>query len=295
MPTPSSRSSLALFVLALLAGAVSLGCIAAAPEEDLDTESEAEFDEALTPGANGGACTQSPYNCKLRVEGGNVVDNSKGGLWAVADATVVDGNGDPMGVNTRDHLRFNYGQTRHMKGTTFVYARSTSTNSGGWFPIDAVAGEESLRQKVGEVNARDTGGDRLGCYKVRSSHDEALVEKKVVYDAQGDYERAGDYLSLPRANGGRYANMAFNVPGFGLGGPAIDIWPAGTKFRRVAVPTSSGKPSISIPLWVKDGSGRYRKQSGAMTFVYGYVVSETGPKRFGWMSYDALTTTTGCP
>jgi hypothetical protein len=81
------------------------------------------------------------------------------------------------------------------------------------------------------------------------------------------------------------------VPGFGLGGPAIDIFPAGTRFRRIDVPTTTGEPSITIPLWAKDGSGDYKKQSGTMKFIYGYVNTEPGTKRFGWMSLDALVAT----
>jgi hypothetical protein len=42
------------------------------------------------------------------------------------------------------------------------------------------------------------------------------------------------------------------VPGFGLGGASTDHFPAGTRFHRVRVPTSTGRPSITIPLWVKD-------------------------------------------
>lgn len=292
--TFSVASKTWLLSLALLAAPMT-GCIAATDDgEDVLEDSVVEQDEALSPGVNGGACVQSPFNCKLRVSGGNVVDNSQDGLWAVEDAPVVDGNGDLMAMNTRDHLRFNYGQTRRMNNVTYVYARSTSAGSSGWFPITAVLGEQSLRDKVGEVNAKDTGLSRMGCYQIRSSHDESLVEKKVVYDSQETHERAGDYLPLVRANGGRYANLAFNVPGFALGAPAVDIFPAGTKFQRVDVPTDSGRPSIDIPLYVKDSAGRYRKESGTMKFIYGYVVSKTGTKRFGWMAYDALTSSSGC-
>ena len=268
-----------------------LGCGAPGDFDEGEDEEISVGEEALTPGVNGKACTKSPYNCKLRVEGGNAVDNSKGGLWAVHDAPVVDGNGVVIGLNTRDHLRFNYGQTRHMNGTTFVFARSTSMNAAAWFPIDEVYGEQSLRDKVGEVNAKDTGLERMGCYRVKSSHDPVLAVKKVVYDTESSQEEAGDYLSMPRANGVRYANLAFSVPGFGLGAPAVDIFPAKTRFRRIDVPTSSGKPSLAIPLWVKDGQGRYRKQSGSMKFVYGYVNTEPGTKRFGWMALEALTPT----
>ncbi len=262
------------------------------PETTEDTESD---DDALSAGKNGGACIESPYNCKLRVQGGNVVENAQDGLWGIDDGMMVDGNGDAMAPCTWDHLRFNYGQTRHMNGKTYVYARSCSNASSGWFPIGNVKSESILRDRVGEVNAKDTGGERLGCYRIKSSHKPSLVEKKVVYDAQGDFERAGDYLPLPRKNGTRYANLAFNVPGFALGGPAIDIFPAGTKFQRVDVPTDTGQPSIDIPLWVKASAGRYRKQSGTMKFIYGYVKTKPGHKRFGWMTVEALVADSGCP
>ena len=84
------------------------------------------------------------------------------------------------------------------------------------------------------------------------------------------------------------------MPGFGLGGATTDHFAAGTKFRRIEVPTSSGLPSISIPLWVANSAGRYIVRSGSLRFVYGYVVAD-GTKRFGWMALDALEVSTGCP
>ena len=97
-----------------------------------------------------------------------------------------------------------------------------------------------------------------------------------------------------RANGMRSRNLMFSVPGFALGGATTDHFLAGTKFHRVDVPTDSGQPSISIPLWVKDSAGRYRKRSGAMRFFYGYIVASDGAKRFGWMAEPALMALSGC-
>jgi hypothetical protein len=261
---------------------------AADDENDISTQ-----DDALTPGVNGGACKFSPYNCKLRVNGDNPVDGPSDG-WTVKDGPVVDGNGDLIGMNTRDHLDFNYGQDRRIGDHTWVMARSTSTGSAGWFREDLVVSESVLRSRVGEVNAKDTHGDRTGCYQIRNSHDETLAEKKVVYDTTEAHERAGDYLPLPRSNNVRYANLAFSVPGSGLGAPAIDIYPAGTHFQRIDVPTNSGRPSLDVPLWVKDGAGRYRQRSGSLKFIYGYVLSKPGDRRFGWMAYPALTPSSGC-
>lgn len=291
--TIASKLRLAFSLVAL--GALGTGCIAASEAEIEEEEALAAEEEALFAGVNGKACARSPFNCKLRVEGGNAIDNSKGEeLWGVEHDYIVDGNGDPMIMNTWNHLRFNYGQDRRMNGRTYVYARSSSNGSSGWFPIDKVKGESSLRKRVGEVNAKDPKQGKMACYEIRDSHSETLAAKKVVYDAQTDNERAGDYLPLPRKNGRRYSNLAFSVPGSALGAPAVDIFPSGTKFQRVDVPTKSGKPSLDVPLWVDNGKGRYTQRSGSLKFVYGYVVAKDGTKRFGWMALSALTKSTGC-
>jgi hypothetical protein len=270
------------------------GCLLEADEPDDVAEDIDSSEEASSPGVNGKACLHSPYNCKLRAKGGQRVPNANDDSWAVDDAPAVDGNGNLMMINTRDHLVFNYGQDRHINGVTYAFALSTSNGSAAWFPMSAIKSESIFRDRVGEVNAKDTGGKRLGCYAIRDSVDESLIEKKVVYDTTASHQRAGDYLPLQRKNGHRYANLAFNVPGFALGGPAIDIYPSGTKFQRVHVPTDTGRPSIDIPLWIKDGQGRYRKQDGKMKFVYGYVRSAAGSVRFGWMAYPALKVSSGC-
>ncbi len=278
-----------------LAGA---GCAPESPDPgDADDEETAEDADALSSGINGGACARSPYNCKLRVSGGNRVETSAGSeLWGVFDGPVLDGNGDVMVDSTWDHLRFQYGQTRHIDGRTYAFVMASPNSSSGWFPLDRAKGEESLRAKIGEVNARASGLDKLGCYQVRDSHSQTLALKKVVYDTDSvDNEAAGDYLALPRKNGARYANLVFNTPGYALGGVAVDIFPAGTKFRRLDVPTDSGKPSIDVPLWVKASNGRYTRRSGSLKFVYGTVKAADGARRNGWMAYEALRPSTGCP
>ncbi len=286
-----------LLSAALLATALSTtACAPGEASEGEDEESDAVTDaDALTSGVNGGACTKSPYNCKLRVSGGNRVQNSQDGLWGVEDDEVLDGNGNLMVDSTWDHLRFNYGQTRRIGDRTYAFAMATSNGSSGWFPLDAVKSEGILRDRIGEVNAKAAGLAKMACYQVRDSHDESLAKKKVVYDTESEHERAGDYLPLERNNGQRYANLTFNTPGFGLGGVAIDIFPSGTKFRRLDVPTDGGAPSVDVPLYVKDGAGRYRKHSGDMKFVYGYVVAADGTRRNGWMAYEALRTSDSCP
>ncbi|AKT40333.1 hypothetical protein [Chondromyces crocatus] len=267
--------------------------------EQPDDELVGSAEQPLYAGVNGDACTASPYNCKLRVTGGNRVatndpdDDNSWGL--VLGVPIRDGHGNVVGTSSRTRSTFNHGQTRTFAGETHAFAVSTSNSSAGWMPLSSILGASSFASKVGHVSAKGVGLSKMACYAVRNWHDTNLEFKKVVHDSTATHERAGDYLPLVRANGGRSANLAFNVPGFGLGGPAVDHFPAGTKFQRLDVPTDHGAPSIDVPLWVQDSAGRYRTQSGTMKFLYGYVIAATGTKRNGWMAYDALEVSSGCP
>jgi hypothetical protein len=218
--------------------------------------------------------------------------------WGIATGySIRDGNGEVLGKQTGSRLTFNYGQTRLLAGKAHALALTTSNGSAGWYPIDAILGEESFRKQNGEVNAKDPHEGRMGCYRVRDSSDPSIELKKVVYDSKvgiDGHERAGDYLPLVRANGKRSVNLVFSVPGFALGGATTDHFLSGETFHRVAVPTASGLPSISIPLWVRDGAGRFRKRSGKLRFLYGFIVASDGVKRFGWMAEPALLPLGGC-
>ena len=249
------------------------------------------------PGENGDYCVASPYNCRFRRPGVSQRVTTASGLtsWGIRPgASIRDGDGRVLVTESRSRLTFNYGQDRALAGKAHAFAISTSNGSAGWYPIDHILGETSFRARVGEVNARDPRRGRMACYEIRDSHNRDRELRKVVYDSRATHERAGDYMALRRRNGRRSANLVFSVPGFGLGGAAVDHYPAGTRFRRVQVPTSTGRPSITIPLWVKDGAGRYRKRRGSMRFFYGYVVGN-GERRFGWMAQDALQVSVGCP
>jgi hypothetical protein len=289
------------FFLAGLALLVS-GCVTNAPEGEMDEE-EAGTSQAgvsLTKGVNGGACYMSPYNCKLRVDGGNRIAHVDGTLdWGVdASTPVLDGNGAVLGLEKGSSLKFNYGQERTFAGQRHVFAMTTSNRSAGWFPLSAVQSSDTLSSRVGDVRAHRAGLAKMHCYEVRDSSDPTLEVKKVVKDTTASPgpsgEAAGDYLPRVRENGKRSVNLIFNVPGSGLGGPAIDHFPAGTRFQRLDVPTDSGRPSLDVPLWLQDGSGHFVKPAGSMKFVYGYVVSKTGETRVGWIAYDALTPSSGC-
>src|SRR5205085_999391 len=113
-----------------------------------------------------------------------------------------------------------------------------------------------------------------------------------------DSEEPNDYLPQVRSGSGRvYVNLAFSIPGDGLGAPAVDIFPAGTKFQRLDVPTweSPSRPSLDAPLYKKPaGSDKYTERAGAMKFLYGYVKTKAGV-RYGWMAMDGLKVSSGCP
>ena len=279
---------LACFLLAATACTVG--------DEEIEEPEEESIEAVRTvPGVNGNHCVASTFNCRFR-EGGSRVETQAGGeTWGITTgASVRDGNGTVLTTQTATRMTFNFGQTRLLAGKAHALALSTSNSSAGWYPIDAILGEASFRKQNGEVNGRDPGQGAMACYQIKSSHDATIELRKVVKDSTATNERAGDYLPLQRANGVRSANLVFSVPGFGLGGATTDHFIAGTKFQRVQVPTFSGVPSITIPLWTKNAAGRYLKHTGDLRFFYGFVRAADGVKRFGWMAEDALQTATGC-
>lgn len=213
--TPTMRfASLAALALATTA------CVVGADEplddpDDLIDPLLAEADPAaLTAGVNGTACVGSPYNCKFRATGGPRVTTAGGEeSWAVdPGASIRDGNGRAMFVQTGSRLTFNYGQTRYLAGAAHALALSTSNRSAGWYPIGRIAGETSFRARMGEVNARDPGRAQMACYRVRDSHDATIELRKVVFDSDSTHERVGDYLPLVRASGERSASPSAARP-----------------------------------------------------------------------------------
>lgn len=284
------------------------GCTVGEDEADPDDMADVEGEQDTSvdadplavsskgdPGVNGQYCKGSAYNCRFRFDDSRILTNDGDEHWGITPgASIRDGFGKPLATQTATTMRFNYGQTRLLAGKAHALGASTSNGSTGWYPIDHIKGEASFRSKMGNVDAKDPGQGKLACYEVRSTYDASLAPKKVVHNSTSANERAGDYLPLVRRNGEASSNLEFNVPGFGLGGAVSDHFRAGTKFQRVGVPTATGKPSITIPLWVKGGDRKYSKHSGDLTFLYGYVVGD-GVKRFGWMAQDAVTPSTGCP
>lgn len=298
---------------ATMLAAVS-GCVAESGDDDGDDDAaEGEVASEIgsyRAGVNSKGCKRSAYNCTLnpgkdqrvyRADGGDTwgVDPAYVSSKNLAGVPVVDGNGDVMGYSKKTSFTLNYGQTRRIGNTTYVIALSSGLASAGWVPIDAFLHEESLRAKVGEVNAKGAGLKDMGCYEVATTFDPKLKTLKVVKGATDkDAKEPDDYLPHARANGKIYVNLAFSIPGDSLGAPAVDIFPAGTKFQRLDVPTweSSGRPSLDAKLYAKPaGSTKYTREAGAMKFIYGYVKSKPGAVRYGWMAYDGLKVSSGCP
>lgn len=305
---------LAFASLLALSAIVHSGCVADAEEEEADSTSD-----ELRAGVNSSGCKRSPYNCALNPNGaGQRVRRADGEeewsfdpKWLAArgyvdPATkqpvvpVLDGNGEEMGRTKKLAFTFNHGQTRRFGGMTYALVLSSGLKSAGWVPIDGLLHAGSFRAKVGEVNARGANLKHLGCYEVKSSYDPKLDTFKVVKGATDkDAMEPNDYLPVKRANGRPYMNLIFNVPGDALGGPSIDIYPAGTKFQRLDVPTwqTPDRPSLDATLYSKPspGAAAYTKPAGEMKFLYGYVKSKTGSVRYGWMAQDGLAVSSGCP
>jgi hypothetical protein len=302
----------------VVAGAAMLatvsGCAADDAATDDPTADEGSVESeitALRPGVNSAGCKRSAYNCALDPGGkGQRVYTATGSeSWGidpkwVADhklggIPVVDGNGEPMGISKKTSLTLNHGQTRRIGDTTYVMALSSGVGAAGWVPIDAFLHADSLRAAVGEVNAHGVGLKDLGCYEVDTTFDPKLDTFKVVKGATiHDSEEPNDYLPTKRNNGKVYVNLAFSLPGDALGAPAIDIFPAGTKFQRIDVPTWEGStPSLDAKLYARTpGTDHFSNLSGrAMKFIYGYVKTKPGAVRYGWMAIDCLKTSGACP
>jgi len=305
------RAALPLVLLAFSL----VGC-AAETDGDEDGSSLTESEE-LRSGVNSSGCKRSPYDCSLHPGAGTQrVPRSDGPedwhfdtKWLVSKGyvdpktkepvvPVLDGNGEEMGRTKQLEFVFNYGQTRRFGNLTYGYVLSSGLKSAGWVPIDGLMHNDSFRAKVGNVDAKGDNLKKLGCYEVRSSFDEKLVQYKIVKGTGENGPEADDYLPIARANGKHYINLTFNVPGDALGGPSIDIFPSGTKFQRLDVPTweKPDAPSLDATLYTKaPGATTYAKPAGQMKFLYGYVKSKTGTTRYGWMSSDGLQPSNGCP
>lgn len=286
----TALSGLALLTLA--------GC--AAEAEDDEGAGSAVSEISAKDGTNGNSCKRSAYNCSLRA-GGQRVERADGGeTWAVEEGqspvVVVDGNGEEMGRSTYSKFTLNYGQSRTINGVRYVYALSTGLASGGWVPMNAFRAKESLAKAVGNIDAKGASLAPIGCYEIATAYAKRLDTLKVVKGAkEGEAKEPNDYLPQVRKNGQIYGTLSFNVPGDDLGGANTDIFPAGTKFQRLDVPTWDGPPSIDAKLYARTkGTDAYSTPAGEMKFIYGYITSVTGEVRYGWAAIDGLNVSSAC-
>lgn len=293
-------------VFGLFAGIFAVGCAApAADESGEEAQGETQSAEGTRAGINGSSCKRSAYNCSLHP--GNQRVETPGGRneWGINSnylasnkgVPVVDGNGNLMGLSPKTDFTFNYGQTRVMNGKKYGYAMSTGLGSSGWVEIDAIGASSSFEKQVGNMDAKGDNLPKLGCYAIANTYDQTLNSYFVVKGAKPGGAEANDYLPQIRSNGKVYGTLSFNAPGDALGGANTDIFPAGTKFQRVDVPTWEAKalPSLDVQLYKatrKDAAAT--TEAGTMKFIYGYIRAASGEVRYGWAALDGLVVSDKC-
>jgi hypothetical protein len=199
-----------------------------------------------------------------------------------------------MGLSTYTSFTFNYGQLRIMNGKKYGYAMSTGLGSSGWVEVDAIGASDSFEKQVGSMDAKGDNLAKLGCYEIASSYDKSLDALKVVKGAKDGGPEANDYLPQVRKNGKVYGTLSFNAPGDALGGANIDIFPAGTKFQRVDVPTDGKNPSLDVQLYSGKKGAAANTPAGTMKFIYGYIRAKSGEVRYGWAALDGLVVSNTC-
>lgn len=310
--TPTSARHLQLLAIIMkslaalaLLGLLAVGC--AAPQDESEDEGSTESAESARSGVNGDSCKRSPYNCSLHPGDQRVSSTTGSDKFAVdpkysaahKGVPVVDGNGGALGNSTFTSFTMNYGQHRTIQGTEYVYAMSTGLGSSGWVPLDAFVSSAALLKDAGTVTAHGSAlGTEMGCYAIKSSYDPKFDKLKLLKGGGDDAQEPNDYLPQKRANGKVYGTISFNVPGDALGGPNVDIFPAGTKFQRLEVPTweSPQLPSLGAKMYAKaKGASTYTVDAGEMKFLYGYVKTTEGVTRYGWMALDGAEVSSGCP
>lgn len=257
---------------------------------------------------NGKRCIKSIYNCALSDVKGNgqrLVSSDESISWKVkseflktSGLLVYDGNGDPIGKSSYNNFVLNKGQIRVINEQEMVFAISTGLGSAGWVPIHYFDDSAKIKLLIVPRNANGDALRAIECFEIGNGYDSRFDQYKLVKNSKSlDGEEPNDYLPFKRKSGRSLMNLAYNVPGFGIGGPAIDIFPSGTKFTRLEVPLLSNKNSRSIKakLYEMDSGGNYIIEAGWMEFIYGYIRSVSGEYRYGWMPLTGLKPSTNCP
>lgn len=246
--------------------------------------------EGPTPSSR---CVRSAFNCSLASATGQRVVSVRTGsrFWRVSESVIRDGTGQVMGWNSRRQVEFNLRTSRTFDGGEYVLAISTSNGSAGWLPLSAVVEREDfLESRLPNWEYRPPATKSLGCFAVKAaSLPDEVAEYKVVFDSKAKHEKVADFESRLRKNGRYSVNLVASVPGFGLGAPTIDHFPAGSLFTRLALADVPGS-EIAARYWGPDATGRFVDPRGALTFYFGYFAPQVDGatvRRFGWVAADA--------
>ena len=70
--------------------------------------------------------------------------------------------------------------------------------------------------------------------------------------------------------------------------------PVEAALRSTPFPSRSADPTLEVKKIVYD-TEIAPGPAGEMKFIYGSILTKTGDTRVGWMAYDALTPSAGCP
>lgn len=270
-------------ILFLLLG----GCAAQIGESDAESE-QGVAQDALTC-SNG--CCGSRFNCSVpdpeRREGcgGARIRNPATGSceWPIAagaSRALYDGRGVRIGEVRSDAVRLNQGIRKRIGGRSLVYAFSITArmNDGTLRPASGWIAQADLvhaRRLDGYTLALDDPGH--GHYETqwRLTGGDPTRFRDLVLRAPGGHEYpATDYLVRPFG----LVHLTYSVPGFNLGGHAVDSFVPGAVFRR-----ARGVAQIEVPLFGPRG----HRSSLSLHFVYGFV-HDGEQRRYGWFAKEAL-------
>ena len=234
-------------------------------------------------------------------EGAPVVDGSGAIIGTASDPATADGG---RRVHT---AKFNYGMTKVIGGKLFVYAfvirikpdekaranmlpdsiKKGAINTSAWLPLDAVVEKEALLERIGVGEGKlprlPLGGTKFrisggnpNLYQTNTGDELSIIED-VEFGAH-----PGDYLRRPSGT----VNILYSVPGFNLGGQALDSFmiSSGAIFRPV-----KGAKTFTMPTYYPPKHPLKGKMSDKTeTFIYGAVETPNSETIYGWIAREAL-------
>lgn len=277
-----------------LAALLALLTLAACGEPDEIDPPDAPAEEASIAQKDlrcDNGCCGSDYNCRVPdrdrragCSGARIQNPVIGGcdwpLTADADRSIHDGLGARMGEVRSAAVKLNQGIRKQRDGRWYVYAFNTTVrlNDGtlrpfsGWIRQSDLVHADRLH---GYTLALDDPG--RGHYETRwriTGGEPARFDHLVLRATDGETYPATDYLLRPYG----LVHLTFTVPGFALGGHAVDSFQPGAIFRR-----ARGVEQIRIALYGPQG----HRSALSLDFAYGYV-HDGEQRRYGWIAKQAL-------